>query len=410
VNKKQDAFSESQALIRAILRKMGRISKPRQKFIEHILLLFMGLKCRYTFSNMSRFGTYSDRSYRFHFGRWFDFLSFNLALSDSLDETDYVIAFDPTYIRKSGRFTAHVDTFYNGSAMKRLRGLELGVLALIDRVRKTAFPLEAVQSHSPQALRQEGKSLVDHYAQIILDRKEQLRKKAKYLVVDGFFAKKKFILPILEKTQLHIVTMLRRDTHLQYLYQPKGPIQRGRPRKYDGKIDLKNPDLEKMEVVLEDENMRILSCNAFHRRLKLVLKIALVQWKNKNSPNKQYAVYAATDLELDPFTLYQMYTERFQIEFLIRDAKQHVGLQDCQARDETKLHFHFNTALTTIGIAKAIEYPKDGVGRFSMGNWKTYFHKRMMLNFFFYHFRIDQKKQKNKTIMRKLLDIGRIAA
>ena len=358
---------------------------------------------------MSRFGSYCDRSYRFHFGRWFDFLSFNMTLSEELCETDYVLAFDPTYIRKSGKHTAHIDSFFHGSLMKQMRGLEIGVLALIDRVRKTALPLEAVQSHSPKALKKEGRSLVDHYAKIITDRGVQLRKKAKYLVADGFFAKQKFLHPILEKTDLAVITMLRRDTHLQYLYQPSGGVKRGRPRKYDGKIDCQNPDLEKMRIVFEDEKMRILSCKAFNKKMKLTFRIALVQWKTKKI-NRPYSVFAATDVEIDPLSLYQIYTERFQIEFLIRDAKQYVGLQDCQARDEAKLHFHFNVALTTVGIAKVLAYPNEEKRRFSMANWKNHFHNQMMLHLFFDHFKLDPQKPKNKMIIPSLLNIGRIAA
>ena len=43
---------------------------------------------------------------------------------------------------------------------------------------------------------------------------------------------------------------------------------------------------------------------------------------------------------------------RFQIEFLFRDAKQFTGLEDCQARDLTKLEFHFNACLTALNLAK----------------------------------------------------------
>ena len=32
------------------------------------------------------------------------------------------------------------------------------------------------------------------------------------------------------------------------------------------------------------------------------------------------------------------------IEFLFRDSKQFTGLADCQARDLTKLYFHFNAS------------------------------------------------------------------
>lgn len=50
--------------------------------------------------------------------------------------------------------------------------------------------------------------------------------------------------------------------------------------------------------------------------------------------------------DLDVMTLCTYYGLRFQVEFLIRDAKQHAGLEDCMARDEQKLHNHFNIALS----------------------------------------------------------------
>jgi hypothetical protein len=39
---------------------------------------------------------------------------------------------------------------------------------------------------------------------------------------------------------------------------------------------------------------------------------------------------------MDAMTLCRYYGLRFPVEFLIRDAKQYAGLEDCQARDEQK--------------------------------------------------------------------------
>lgn len=52
-------------------------------------------------------------------------------------------------------------------------------------------------------------------------------------------------------------------------------------------------------------------------------------------------------------TMCKYYGLRFQVEFLIRYAKQHTGLEDCMARDEQKLHTHFNIAMTAVSIVKA---------------------------------------------------------
>ena len=40
------------------------------------------------------------------------------------------------------------------------------------------------------------------------------------------------------------------------------------------------------------------------------------------------------------------------IEFIFRDTKQFVGLNDCQARDDSKLDYHSNFSLSAVNIAR----------------------------------------------------------
>ncbi len=70
------------------------------------------------------------------------------------------------------------------------------------------------------------------------------------------------------------------------------------------------------------------------------MKVRIVYIENKKT--KKYGVLASTDTALKAEDIVQYYRLRFQIEFLIRDAKQHTGLEDYQARSENKLCFHFN--------------------------------------------------------------------
>jgi hypothetical protein len=59
------------------------------------------------------------------------------------------------------------------------------------------------------------------------------------------------------------------------------------------------------------------------------------------------------------------------VEFVFRDSKQFTGIADCQARDSTKLDFHFNTSPTALNLAKwdAIQqHNSDFV--FSMASYK----------------------------------------
>ena len=49
---------------------------------------------------------------------------------------------------------------------------------------------------------------------------------------------------------------------------------------------------------------------------------------------------------IEALDILENFQNRFQIEFLYRDGKQHTGLNDCQARSENKLHVHFIASLT----------------------------------------------------------------
>jgi len=59
---------------------------------------------------------------------------------------------------------------------------------------------------------------------------------------------------------------------------------------------------------------------------------------------------------MEAIRMCKYYGLRFQVEFLIRDAKQFTGLEDGMARDEQKLHTHSNIALTVVSVAKAAYY------------------------------------------------------
>ena len=80
-----------------------------------------------------------------------------------------------------------------------------------------------------------------------------------------------------------------------------------------------------------------------------------------NTKTNKHILLASTDTKLDARLITKYYQLRFQIEFIFRDAKQFMGLNDCQARDENKLNYHrqatlFNASLTAVNIfRKAIQ-------------------------------------------------------
>jgi len=234
---------------------------------------------------------------------------------------------------------------------------------------------------SPRTLKEQGKTLIDHYGEILIERKETLKSLSGYLAVDGYFAKKGFIEAVTEQAGLEVISKLRNDADLKYLYKGPHVKRKGAPMKFDGKIDIQNPDQRRIPLVHEDEDCKIYSAIVWSIRLKRKIKIAYVRWWNRGKDTGKYAVLFSTDLLPEGLLIYQYYRSRFQIEFLFRDAKQYCGLNHCQAGSADKLHFHFNTSLSTVSLAKAIHFltiKKQDRGAFSIEDVKTLYANKIM--------------------------------
>ena len=406
------ASSKSKALVDNILNKMNGLKKPRKNFIKMILILFLSIRGRYNFKGMERYGTQNEKTYRLQFEQDFDFLKFNEELYQSQLSKNCIIVFDPSYLPKSGKHTAHKGIFYSGCLGKATGGIEIGSIGVIDMEHHTAFNLETIQTPNPKALKAMGKTLVDHYASIIIEPKETLENISKYLAVDGYFAKHSFVDQIKTNTKLEVICKLRKDANLKYLYHGPKRKGRGRPKKYGEKVNTKKIDKRRFKQIHEDEEVVLFQAVVWSVGLKRKVNVVYADFLDKGKLTNRYAFFFSTDLELDGFLIYKYYKSRFQIEFLFRDAKQHTGLTHCQARSESKLYFHFNMALTAVGVAKAAHHLNNEKVKksFSMADIKTSYFNELMLNLFLSNFQIDSKLIKNKQVINKLLEFGKIAA
>ena len=109
----------------------------------------------------------------------------------------------------------------------------------------------------------------------------------------------------------------------------------------------------------------------------------------------------------------QYYRIRYQIEFLFRDAKGFLGLEDTQSRQEEALDFHFNISLSTLNIAKAMHWlsiPKEERGAFSMADIKTQYINELVLDKLISIYGKDPSVEKENPKIRELYHLGRIAA
>jgi hypothetical protein len=143
--------------------------------------------------------------------------------------------------------------------------------------------------------------------------------------------------------------------------------------------------------------------------LKQNILAAFVYYGDREQPE----IIIGTDTEMDVKTLCKYYGLRFQVEFLIRDAKQYTGLQDCQGRDEMKLYTHFNIAMTTVSIAKAayhLSVPEEQRGSFSMADIKMWHMNQLITKRIFSNLDVDLSCEKIKRIYNQSLNFGRLRA
>ena len=319
------------------------------------------------------------------------------------------LAFDPSYILKAGKKTPGVGYFWSGCAGKVKWGLEFCGLAILDLERSTAFHLFGFQTTDLE----DDDTLISFYTGKLLQKKDELLSISKNMVVDAYFSKITFVQPFVE-AGFHVVSRLRDDANLQYLFVAEQAKGRGRKRKYDGKIDFENLNMNHANLVSEVKQELIYSLKAYSKSLKRTVNLVLVYTKNTKGDWK-HKIYFSTDLDQRWDELLQMYKLRFQIEFLYRDGKQFTGLNHCEARSKNKLNFHWNMSLTAINLAKICHWlpkknkdPKQELV-FSMADIKTQYNNELLLNRFISMFGINPELDKNKAKIRQFLNFGKIA-
>lgn len=407
-------LNKAESLISAIIARIDKTTKPTHKFINHILILFMGLRGKYNFINMARYGLYTEQTYRNQMSKPFDWAGFNKNLIQQNCSDELILAFDPSYLPKSGKRTAHVGRFWSGKDQAVKPGIEIGSIAVVDVQNGTALSLEAVQT--PKIAKNETcESVVDHYAKVILDKLSVIQSlNIRYVAVDAFFSKNRFIDAITSQSPLEIVGRLRNDANLRYQFTGKQNTGRGRKRKYGDKVDVERIDWRRIRFCFEeDEDVQIFSGIVYSVSLQRLIRIVYLQNYDKNGFATSHSIFFSTDLNLRPEKILQYYRQRYQIEFLFRDAKNFAGLEDCQARSESKLHFHVNASLSSVSLAKSLHYlnvPKEDRDSFSMTDVKVMYFNQFITDFIFSKLALDMSCEKYKSLYNECLNIGRLAA
>ena len=333
------------------------------------------------------------------------------------------MAQDATFIPKSGKHSYGLDRFYNGCTHRTEKGLEASAIAIVDVTRQTAFTLSVKQTpprprpaksvtqptkKRPELMQETRMDFyLDHFCSCISSVPDQT---TKLLLVDGAFAHFKFVTGVCQQG-FDLITKLRVDANLRFLYTGEQRVGRGRPRQFSGKVTF--TDLSRFDFCGEVEpGIALYTQLVNHVTLKRNIRVVVVV--DQRRPNKpRYIVLCSTDCQLAPEMIFSYYAARFQIEFLFRDAKQFTGLVDCQARDKEALHYHLNAALAAVNIAKIEQMQQSGEVRaqvFSLASYKQRAFNEHLLELFITKLALKADLIKNHPEYNYLRNYGAIAA
>ena len=362
------------------------------------------------FTNLSRYSELNEKTYRRHFTAEFGFTSFNVELVKltSKREQALLLVMDSSFLAKSGKATEGIDWYWNGCASRVERGLEISLVSVVDVDTKTAYALSAQQTLAQVEMPRDI-TRMDQYLYHLEAVRPHLPPQVRYLAVDGAYAKEGFIRGAVD-CKLDVISKLRGDANLRYLYTGEQK-QRGRPRKYDGKVDF--TDLSRFTCIKAVQpDVDLYTQRVWHVSLKREIRV--VYLIDRRVPNRvRTCLLFSTDVEQDPQQIVQFYRLRFQIEFIFRDAKQFTGLEDCQARDLAKLEFHFNACLTALNLAKVDTHPphptQDPIP-FSMATLKRRALNQHLLERFIATLDLEPTLIKSHPNYPALCDYGIIAA
>ncbi len=387
--------------INQILDGLKDIHKPQLKFLRVLFSTIFVCQSRINFSSLARHSALNEKTYRRNFRQEFDFARLNQAIIGQSNCHIEAFAMDASFIKKSGKETFGLDKFWNGCAGKAEKGLEASIISLIDVKENASFGLTVDQTE-PNLMKQETankrKTRTDFYAGQLENNAETILKYTNIGVFDGFYAKKKFIDRTLAK-DLTMISRLRQDANLKHLYRGTQKAK-GRRRKFAEKVDF--ADLSKFQesaVIIEKQEIKLYSAKVWSPCLKRKIKLVIVKFKTKS------VNLFSTDVEMAANDIFRFYRSRFSIEFLIRDAKQSGGLNDCQARDNKGLEFHWNASLTSVNFARGMSQTNENETArkpFSMKSIKQQFFNEHLLKLFICKSGLEQSLIKYEETLANL--------
>jgi putative transposase len=304
-------------------------------------------------------------------------------------EHEYLLAGDETVVTKAGKKTHGMDRFFASIYNRPVPGLAFFALSLVSVQERRSYPLlveqrvrtaaekQAARTKQkekkcamgkgkrgrPKGSKNKDKTQIEwtpelHLIQSLLQKVMGLVTglcSVSYLVLDGHFGNNNALQMVRQATALHLISKLRHDAALYFLYD--GPQKRCGPRRrYGTKLDYQAiPDSYRVTSYQEQKiHTDIYQATMLHKSFALPLNVVIVVKTNLQTGARAHAVLFSSDLTLAYDKLIDYYSLRFQLEFNFRDAKQFWGLEDFMHVRETPIANAVNLSLFMVNLSACL--------------------------------------------------------
>lgn len=282
----------------------------------------------------------------------FDWLRYNLNIASRRfwdRKNRLVIAIDQSFVRNTKDKALDDCPFGPTPDPNKLQGLEVLGIGMINADSKECMMLRAVQALGVNGLSAHELTLNEWYLSYLWKYREELQTLTNIVVADAAFSTKPFV-DGLQKVGFHLVSSLKNETALSYLYEGPATGMRGRPKKYDGEIDFSNLDLTKAKPIrinpAQGKAFEIAAwCPTLDRNIKLVVHYL---------HNGTRRLYFSTDEFMRGIDIYDFYRSRFLMESCFRATTQFSNIPDTGPIADDAMVLPHNASLSALNIMRLI--------------------------------------------------------
>ena len=338
-----------------VLLTLAAVPAHQYQFLSVLLPLWIALPGRMNGRSFSRYSGWNERTFRRHFQAALPWHNLHLTLVKLLVRCKaliprFILVMDASFVPKSGCKTFGVGKFWSSCAGRAESGLELSCIALMSWFGHHCFPISIRQTR-PKA--EKADRLVQYLDQLrALFRRHRvwLTEFAPILVADGQYAKKMFF-DFCRDEGMAFVTKLAVNANLLIPFTGEHEKRRGGRRKWERKVDF--VDFTGWTSVPGDEFERVWTHVVWAPHFECFSRVVVIQNVDKGGKVLGHVVLASTDTSMPAEQIRALYSARFQLEFVFRDAKQYAALNTCQLRSKKGLENHWNAAFLSVSLARA---------------------------------------------------------